>query len=450
MNNKMSTSYIVAVGFMLFALFFGAGNLIFPAQLGQSAGSNIWLAAAGFIVTGVGLPLLGVLAIGYSGKSDLQELASRVTPAFGVAFTVALYLAIGPAFAIPRTGTVSFEIGVKPFLSEGSYGIGLLIFSLIFFAITLYFSLKSSKIVDIVGKVLTPLLLLFIAILIITAFINPMGAFQAPTENYVTDSFFKGFQEGYLTMDALAAFVFGIIVINAVKDTGLTSTKAIMSGVAKAGIIAAFLLGIIYASLTYMGASSVGVIGSLDNGGAVLSGISNHYFGQYGEVLLSLIVLGACLTTSIGLVTSCGTYFTKLVPSVSYKTWVVIFSVFSAGLANFGLNQLIAISIPVLIALYPLAVCLMALTFLHHFFKGRKEVYQWSMLLTGIVALFDGLNAAGISFAPINTFFGNILPLYSVGLGWIVPAIVGAVLGFVISLGKKNNGDALKKTEKVS
>lgn len=433
MKQKMSFSYLIAVGFMLFALFFGAGNLIFPAMLGQSAGSNLWSANFGFIVTGVGLPLLGVIALGYSGKSDLQSLASRVSPFFGVAFTVVLYLSIGPLFAIPRTGTVSFEMGVKPFITEEYTTMGLLIFSIIFFGITLYFSLKSQKIVDIVGKVLTPLLLIFIAILIITAFVKPMGVFQAPTENYVTDSFYKGIQEGYLTMDALAAFVFGIIVINAVKERGATTRKEIMSAVAKTGLIAAGLLAVIYTSLTYIGASSVQELGALDNGGAVLSGAANHFFGQYGGILLSLIVFGACLTTSIGLITSCATYFHKLWPSISYTKFAIIFSVFSAVFANFGLSQLIAISVPVLVAIYPLAVCLMALTFLHNFFKGRKEVYQWSMGLTFIVALFDGLNAAGISFAPINELFANILPLYGQGLGWIVPAILGAVIGFVIS-----------------
>ncbi|MBM7585373.1 LIVCS family branched-chain amino acid:cation transporter [Bacillus pakistanensis] len=430
MTNKIPFSFIVTVGFMLFALFFGAGNLIFPAMLGQSAGTNIWSANAGFIITGVGLPLLGVIALGISGKSDLQSLASRVHPIFGIIFTVALYLSIGPLFAIPRTSTVSFEIGIKPFISEEYSVIGLMIFTLIFFGITAYFSLKSTKIVDLVGKFLTPLLLLFIAILIITAIFNPIGHFQAPAENYMNNAFFKGFQEGYLTMDALAAFVFGIIVINAVKEKGASTKKEIMIAVTKAGFIAAALLGIIYTSLSFIGASSVEGLGFLDNGGAVLSGASNHYFGSFGGILLSLIVFGACLTTSIGLITSCSSYFTKVMPSISYNKFVIIFSVFSAGLANFGLNELIAVSVPVLVAIYPLAICLMALTFLHPLFKGKKEVYQGSLLLTFIVALFDGLNAAGITIAPINDLLATVLPLYEVGLGWIVPAIIGGVLGY--------------------
>lgn len=442
MGNKIPFSFIIAVGFMLFALFFGAGNLIFPAMLGQSAGTNIWSANAGFIVTGVGLPLLGILALGFSGKSDLQSLASRVHPLFGLAFTVALYLSIGPLFAIPRTATVSFEIGIKPFISEGSNVIGLIIFSIIFFGITAYFSLRSSRIVDIVGKYLTPVLLIAIVILIITAFFNPIGSFQAPTENYASNSFFKGFQEGYLTMDALAAFVFGIIVVNAVKDKGAAAKKEIMAAIAKAGVIAAALLAIIYSSLSFIGASSVSGLGALDNGGAVLLGASNYYFGSFGAVLLSFIVFGACLTTSIGLITACSSYFTKLMPGVSYRTFVIVLSAFSAALANFGLSQLIAISVPVLVGIYPLAICLMALTFLHPLFKGKKEVYQGSMLLTFIVSLFDGLNAAGITFAPVNELFSSILPLNDVGLGWIIPAAAGAMIGYVVGLLKDSKSSS--------
>ncbi|WP_282172051.1 branched-chain amino acid transport system II carrier protein [Cytobacillus firmus] len=448
MTNKIPFSFTVTVGFMLFALFFGAGNLIFPAMLGQSAGTNVWSANAGFIITGVGLPLLGILALGFSGKSDLQSLASRVNPLFGLGFTVALYLSIGPLFAIPRTATVSYEIGIKPYLSEGSGSVGLIIFSIIFFGITAFFSLNSSKIVDIVGKYLTPILLIVIAVLIGAAFFNPMGAFQAPAEAYVNGAFFKGFQEGYLTMDALAAFVFGIIVVNAVKEKGAITKKEIMVSIAKAGVIASGLLAVIYTSLSFIGASSVTGLGALDNGGAVLSGTSAHYFGSFGALLLSVIVFGACLTTSIGLITACSSYFNKLMPKVSYKMFVVVLSIFSAVFANFGLSQLITISVPVLVGIYPLAIALMALTFLHPFFKGRKEVYQGSMLFTFVVSLFDGLNAAGITFAPINDLFSAILPLYDVGLGWIVPSLAGGLIGLAIAVIKgssQSNSSEVKK-----
>lgn len=217
-NNKTQSSHTLVIGLMLFALFFGAGNLIFPAMLGQSAGSNVWIANAGFLITGVGVPLLGVIAFGISGSNDLRDMGNRVHPWFSALYTFILYLAIGPLFALPRAGSVSFEIGVKPFLPQNSGHLPLLIFTVVFFSITCLLSLNPTKIVDIVGKILTPLKLTFIGILVIAAFVHPIGPIQAPTKDFATNSFFKGFQEGYLTMDTLAAFVFGIIIINAIKE----------------------------------------------------------------------------------------------------------------------------------------------------------------------------------------------------------------------------------------
>ncbi|KWW17599.1 MULTISPECIES: branched-chain amino acid transport system II carrier protein [Peribacillus] len=434
MSNKVPSSFIVVIGFMLFALFFGAGNLIFPPMLGQSAGMNVWIANAGFLVTGVGLPLLGVMALGFSGKDDLQSLASRVHPVFGIVFTTVLYLAIGPLFAIPRTGNVSFEIGVKPFLPENPGPLPLIIFTIIFFTVTCLLSLNPAKIVEIVGKVLTPIKLTFIGILVVVAFVHPIGDFQAPASNYTIQPFFNGFKEGYLTMDTLASFVFGIIIINAIKAKGATTKKQIMIVCGKATAIAAIILATIYTALSYMGASSVEKLGHLDNGGIVLAKVSDYYFGAYGGILLGLMITVACITTSVGLITSCSTYFHKLFPNLPYKTIAISLSVFSAIVANIGLTQLIAISVPVMTAIYPLAIVLIFLTFFHSLFKGKPEVYQGSLLLTFIVSLFDGLSGAGIHISFIDTFFNAILPLYGEGLGWIIPAIVGGLVGYASSL----------------
>ena len=403
-------------------------------MLGQSAGENVWIANAGFLVTGVGLPLLGVLAFGISGKEDLQSLASRVHPLFGIVFTTVLYLAIGPLFAIPRTGSVSYEIGMKPFVPEAMSSSALILFTIIFFSITC-FSLNPAKIVDIVGKMLTPIKLTFIGILVVFAFIHPMGEMQAPAEAYTSHAFFKGFQEGYLTMDTLASFVFGIIIINAIKEKG-AKQKDIMIVCAKATLIAASILAMIYSALSFMGASSVAKLGHLDNGGAVLAKVSNYYFGSYGGIILGIMVTAACLTTSVGLVSACSSFFHKLFPNVSYKKIAIILSVFSAVVANVGLTQLIAISVPVLIAIYPLAIVLIFLTLLHPLFKGRAEVYQGSLLITFIVSVFDGLNAAGMKLAVVNDFLTKILPMHEVGLGWILPALIGGLIGYVISIVK--------------
>ncbi|WP_373925501.1 branched-chain amino acid transport system II carrier protein [Bacillus sp. D386] len=433
MGNMKSKSTTLAIGFMLFALFFGAGNLIFPVLMGQMSGSNVWEATFGFIITGVGLPLLGVLAIGYSGQSDLYTMAKRVHPMFAIIFTTVLYLAIGPLFAMPRTGTVSYEIGVKPLIGDMNSTVAMALFTVIFFAITCFFALKPGKIIDIVGKMLTPILLFFIALLILAALFNPMGSLTAPAEQYTENAFFKGFQEGYLTMDTLASFVFGIIIINAVRSTGIHGKKEMMTSVMKSAFIAAGLLAVIYAGLAYLGATGVEEIGAFDNGGAILAAASHYYFGSYGRLILGLAVIAACLTTSIGLVTACAAYFNTLAPRWSYKTYAIVLSVFSALVANVGLADLVAISVPVLTAIYPLAICLIFLTFMHNVFKGFSEVYICSLALTFIVSLFDGFNAAGLQIEAINNLFAY-LPLYSVGLGWIAPAILGAIIGYPIGM----------------
>ncbi|MGE7907346.1 branched-chain amino acid transport system II carrier protein [Peribacillus sp. NPDC094092] len=436
MTQKAPLSFIIVTGLMLFALFFGAGNLIFPAMLGQSAGTNLWSASLGFIITGVGLPFITILAFGFSGKNDVQSLASRAHPLFGIIFTVVLYLSLGPLFALPRTGSVSYEIGIKPFLSNDVSFLPLLIFTIIYFGIACLLSINPSKMLDIVGKILTPLLLIFIGILIVVAIINPMGEIQSPSVDYSDNSFFKGFKEGYLTMDTLAGFAFGIIVINAIKDKGITSRKEVLGFCMKAGLIAATLLVIVYASITYVGATSVEKLGQLSNGGDVLAQASNHFFGSAGAVLLGLIVIAACLTTSIGLITACATYFNKILPAVSYKSYVVIFSVFSAAVANVGLTKLISITVPVLTALYPVAIVLIVLTFFHSFFKGKSEVYLGSLLLTAVISIMDGIVASGIKLEAVSDLFTQYLPLYSVGVGWVIPAIIGGVLGYIVYLMK--------------
>lgn len=433
---KLSFQDTLAIGLMLFSLFFGAGNLIFPPALGQEAGSSVWVAIAGFLTTGVGLPLLGVLAIGLSGSNDAGDLAKRVHPLFATVLMVSTYLTIGPLFAIPRTGAVSYEIGIKPFLTGaiGSDGFGLLIYSIIFFGVTCWLALNPSKIVDRVGKILTPALLIMLAFLVGQTIISPMGAPLAPLGDYQTHAFAKGFQEGYLTMDTLASIVFAIIVVNAVKSKGVENTKEIAKVCTGAGLIAAFFLGAIYVSLAYLGATSVGSIGQAENGGILLSKVANIYYGSSGNLILGLAIIFACLTTSIGLVSACATYFTRFFPRLTYQNLVYILSIFSLLVSNVGLTQLISFSVPVLIGIYPLVIVLIFLVFLNPLFKGRTEVYRLSMLLTAIVSIVDGLKAANIQLGFITKSFSNYLPLFDVSLGWLIPAIVGAVLGYIISL----------------
>ena len=446
MKNKLSFSNHLVIGVMLFALFFGAGNLIFPASLGQNAGTQVWIATIGFLLTGIGLPFLGTLAMGFSGSKNLQELSSRVHPIFAVIFTSLLYLTIGPFFALPRTGAVSFEIGILPFIDQNNAQLGLLIFTIIFFGITLLLSLNPSKIVDNVGKYLSPGIIIGLLFLLLFVIISPMGDFQEPQGGYVGNAFMTGFTEGYNTMDALASLVFGIIVIQAIRSMGVTSTKGILVATAKSGGIAILFLGLIYAGIAYLGATSVNIYGLFENGGPVLSAASEHYFGSFGAILLSVIIFLACLTTSIGLTTACGEYFHTLMPKISYKAFVIFFSVFTCIIANFGLSNIITYSIPVLMLLYPLAIVLIFLTFLSPLFNHARLVYVSVMFVTFLISLVDGFKALCGSLnieyygwlQPIVSFYENVLPFYSVGLGWLIPfVIVTLVTGIISRVEKK-------------
>ncbi|WP_144510699.1 branched-chain amino acid transport system II carrier protein [Bacillus sp. FJAT-22090] len=441
MNTKLSFSNHLVIGVMLFALFFGAGNLIFPASLGQNAGTNVWPAVFGFLATGIGLPFLGTLAMGFSGSKNLQELSSRVHPLFAVIFTSLLYLTIGPFFALPRTGAVSYEVGVLPFINPDYAQIGLLIFTILFFGITLLFSLNPSKIVDNVGKYLSPGIIIGLFILLFFVVIKPMGGFEAPQGSYIDKAFMTGFTEGYNTMDALASLVFGIIVITAIRQMGVTSTKGIIAATAKSGGIAIFFLGVIYTGIAYLGATSTGLFGLFENGGPVLSSASEHYFGSFGAVLLSIVIFLACLTTSIGLTTACGEYFHTLMPKISYKAFVIFFSVFTCIIANFGLSNIITYSIPVLMLLYPLSIVLILLTFLSPLFNHARIVYASVIFVTFLISVVDGLKALCSSLEieyygwlkPIVSLYENSLPFYDVGLGWIVPFVIVTLITSVIS-----------------
>ncbi|UED82125.1 branched-chain amino acid transport system II carrier protein [Lysinibacillus sp. CD3-6] len=440
MQKKIPFSTYAVIGTMLFGLYFGAGNLIFPIQLGQLAGTNFWFALIGFLVTAIGLPFLGILAIGLSGSNGLRDLASRIHPLFGVIFSLALYLTIGPFFAIPRTATVPFVVGFEPYISAEHTTILLAVFSFIFFAIVYYFSLNPAKIMDYIGKVLTPAFLVVLFILIIISIVKPMGHFQQPIGDYIQSSFMTGFKEGYNTMDALASLAFGIVVINAIKNAGITDRKEIAKATWKSGIFAMALMTLIYGLITYMGASSIEAVGTFDNGGLIFAAVADHYFGSFGAILLAVIIVLACLKTSIGLITSCSEFFHEVFPKISYKWFVFILCVVSFSIANFGLNNIIQFAIPVLMFLYPLAIVLILLALSSSLFNNKQAVYASAMFLTFFVSLIDGYNALVNSMPAaklsvldsVAELYSNILPLYDIGLGWILPAVVGVIIGLAM------------------
>ena len=437
---KLNFKQYIALASMLFGLFFGAGNLIFPALMGQMAGSASPAAMAGFIATGVGLPLLGIVAFGLSRSSGLMEMASRVSRGYGLFFTCALYLTIGPLFAIPRTATVSFSVGIEA-LIPGSSQIWLLVFSLAFFAAVLFFSLRPGKILTTVGRVINPLFLASLGVLLVTAMLNPLADIStiAPSGAYESQSFLTGFLEGYNTVDALASLAFGIIVVNVIKDLGVTDPKSIAMDTIKAGIFSSIIMAVIYVGITVVGAQSRGVYDIAPNGGIALSLIAQHYFGSFGGILLAVTITLACLKTAIGLVTSCSQMFTELFPkSMSYKYWAILFSLVSFAIANFGLNAITTWSLPVLMFLYPLAIILILLNICGGLFNYSPIVFGWTTWFTFAAAILDlirSLPGFATEALGLNGFIaavGNFLPFFNIGMGWVIPSLVGFAIGFVL------------------
>lgn len=433
---NLSKKDLVLVSLMLFSLFFGAGNLIFPPFLGQAAGSATWIAMSGFFITAVGFPVLGVIAVAKSG--GLYLLAKRVHPVFAAVFTVLIYLSIGPGLGIPRAGSLPFEMAVAPYLPENvSTTLALFLFTLVFFSVAYWLSLSPAKLVDRMGKVLTPALLVLILVIFIASVFRPLGGYGEATGEYMTSPFVKGFLEGYLTMDTIAALNFGIVIALAIKSRGVTDGKLVVSNSIKAGVIAGSLLIAIYAVLGHLGATSGGKFGATENGAQTLTNVITYIFGKPGAVLLAVIFTLACLTTCVGLITSCSQYFASLTSKVSYKGFVRILALLSMGIANMGLTQILSISVPVLNAIYPIAIMLIVLGMMNKVFKGNTMAYRLTILFTGVVSVVDALGQVGIRVGAVTTLFER-LPLYSQGLGWVVPAVVGILLGVIIKIVNEN------------
>lgn len=450
MEKKLVFKDYLFIGSMLFGLFFGAGNLIFPVHMGQEAGSDIFLANLGFLVTGIGLPFLGVIAIGMSKSSGLYDLASRINKTYAMLFTIALYLVIGPFFALPRLATTSFEIGLSPFIAQDQQSLFLALFSAVFFLAAWALSRKPTKILDYVGKFLNPLFLVLLGILLLFAFIHPLGSINDASvqATYQAHPFFTGFTQGYNTLDALASLAFGIIIVTTIKNMGVQKPTTIAIDMVKAGSISILLMGVIYTLLSYMGTMSLGKFAISENGGIALAQIANHYLGTVGSVLLSLIVIVACLKTAIGLITAFAETFAELFPQQKYSLFVAIAAILPCLFANVGLTKIIEFSVPVLMFIYPLAITLIILTLISPLFKHRSSVYRMTTYFTLIASVIDGLNAAPAFIKETKLvqqllqLAADHLPFFTIGMGWIVPATNGFVVGLLWTFAKPKHDPA--------
>ena len=452
-TKKLTLRQKILVAGTLFGMFFGAGNLIFPVHLGQMAGQNALPAIIGFIITAVGIPILGVAAIGVTHSDGLQTLSGKVGKGYGIFFTCLLYLTIGPLFAIPRCATVSFTTGITPLLGADSpERLYLLLFSAVFFAFVLFFSLRPGKITVWIGKIINPLFLFFFAVLMLAALLAPGAAVSAvePVDAYRSDAFFPALIEGYGTMDAIAGLAFGIVVIDVIRRMGVDNDDAIAEDVLSSGLLTGALMALIYVVSIVVGAQSRGLFELSENGGIALTQIAGHYLGGVGLFILAFTITFACLKTSIGLVTACAETFSKMTNGkISYRSWAILFTVFSFAVSNIGLSAIIEYSIPMLMLIYPPAIALILLAFLGKFFAHDRTVYIATMIGTWAAAIFDCMKtlpapvqAALHLDAPI-AFAAAHLPLFDKNLGWLLPAVIGFAAGMAIRAVRRQTPAAL-------
>ena len=458
-SRQPSSNNALFYGFMLLSFFFGAGNLIFPPMLGMNAGSHFTPAVIGFIVTAIALPMLSLIAIAKS-EDGLLGLGRRVHPIFAYIFAILIYLSIGAMYGIPRAANVGYEMGFRHMVSLPN-DMGLVLYVVVFFSMCYFAALHSKHLVDVIGKVLTPILLLIITLLCGLAFMHLTPSNPTPTEQFIQNPLSAGIIEGYFTMDALAALAFGTVLANAIvnkntahkaqsKDKALVSAEnqankiepskptlpyqQVVPIMIKASLIAGACLGLIYFCLSWIGLAMYRPEG-YDNGAVLLSMAATQLMGNMGNLAFGTIVMLACLTTCIGLINACSNFANRLYPKLSYPHYVLIFTIAGAVFSNLGLESILAVAVPILVFLYPISITLVLLSLLQSVIGQRS----WTYLLGVGTATLLAFNDLLASILPMDLPWKpmlDLLPMASVGLGWIVPTSIMAIVGFILSAHK--------------
>lgn len=410
-NSMLSRRKRLQLSFTVFAMFFGAGNLIFPAFLSFQSGKSIIPAFTGFAATAIGFPVLSLLATEKTGS--LSALAGKVSRVFSLIFTIAIYLAIGPCLAIPRTASTSYEM-IKAAFSLSNLASSI-IFSALFFLLAGIIALNPEKLSKRLGRILAPILILLIIIL----FLGTSGIstpLMEPEGEWRTAPFSTGFKEGYQTMDAVAGLAFGSVLMLNVRALGVKKEDELKEG-AVASLGGGVFLLVIYLLLALIGMKAGAFSPDASTGADILSSAAAYISPSLGRYLIAVIFLIACFNTAVGLLSSCGEYFSSIVPSISRGKWIALFAVVSAVIANAGLDRIIALSSPVLELLYPAAIMLILLAFLPN---------QEKLSMTYIIPIAAAL------LSSLLTMLSVPLPLSSYGFGWLLPAIVAGIIGFVL------------------
>jgi len=424
-TNVLTGRNIAALGFMTFAMYLGAGNLIFPPFLGFQAGEHFLSGMTGFLLTGVGLPALALIIVALVKGSD--NLTAALPRPLATSFWVMVFIVIGPVFVIPRAITVAYQFSFAPFIG----GDVLVPFSIAFCVITILFSLFPGKLVDTIGKWLTPILLAILAVMAAFAFLFPAGQVMQAKGPYVDGALAEGLTQGYMTMDALGSIGFGWVIFRAIKSMGVECPKATAKYTFIAAVMYATAMAAVYMSLAYIGSTSADLGTDFTNGGEILTAFTNHHFGVFGTMLLGLVMILACLTTAIGVTTAGSEFYNRTFSSVSYSRSVWVTMILAGLVANVGLDQLLAVTLPVVVALHPIAIALLMIAPLRH------RVAPAAVLMTVAIALifgcFDAAHILGSMPETWDVWFTQYVPLYHYYAGWIVPTIVMLVAGLVVT-----------------
>ena len=421
-------------GLLLFGIFFGAGNLIFPPALGVQSGSHFWPAIAGFVLSGVGIAIITLIFGTLNPKGYIHEISRKIAPWFAIVYLVALYLSIGPFFAIPRTATVAYEVGISPLLPKDMTGLGLIVFTTIYFAAAYLISLNPSKILDRIGRILTPVFAILIIILIILgAFKYGSVAPQQASATYAASAFGQGFLEGYNTLDALASVAFSVIAVTTLNQLGFKNKKEYVSTIWIVGLIVALAFSAMYIGLGYLGNHfpvPAEVIAKGNAGVYVLSQATQAIFGQTAQIFLAAMVTVTCFTTTAGLIVSTGEFFNNTFQKVSYKTYATIFTLIGYAIANLGLNAIIQYSEPVLKILYPVTIVIVMIVIVNKFLPLSKIGMQVTVALVTLIALASILGSLFKVKEVMDAI--NTLPFAQASLPWLLPAFLGIILSLIL------------------
>ncbi|KRL03551.1 branched-chain amino acid transport system II carrier protein [Liquorilactobacillus capillatus] len=454
-KNKLGFKGMGLIASLIFGMLFGAGNLIFPVYLGQLAGNNWLPAAVGFLVTGVLIPLLALIALGVSRSNGLYDFGAPAGKKFAAFFLIVTHLSLGPLFATPRTASTAYQLAFAGVLPAKYQTMGLFLFSAVFFLLVYLFAKNQVQLTRYIGKWLNPLFLLLLAVIFLVALINPMGSLhQNITISYHKAAFANGFLEGYNTMDALAALAFGVTIIKALSFLKVTHPKKIASSLVKTGMLAMGVEAVIYIGLIMLGATSLGQFKIAANGGIALGQIIQYYLGSFGAAFLGIMGTLAVFTTAMGLVTSFAQDMHSIFPKISYNFFLVFTVIASFGTSNLGLTQIIAWATPLLMFLYPLAMALILLSLLVFMFKLDNVVYRPTLFFTSLAAVLDGINAAPAVIRNIFSLaldkYYQYMPFSEVGFGWILPTAIGLVLGLLLHWRKNHNTEKITENDNIS